>query len=253
MLILGGTSEAAQLAVAVTKRFGSNLKVTSSLAGRTRVPRPVTGAVRVGGFGGARGMATWLRAKRVDMVVDATHPFASKISDNAREACDAEAVPRLVLARACWQPKPGDRWFTVSDLDTAATLLPDMAKRAFLSVGSQRLESFSSVRGVHLVVRLIDPSPAVLSLMDHTVVLGRGPFDIEGERDLLRREKIDTIVSRNSGGAATYAKIAAARDLNIPVVMVAPPAREMGETVESLEKSLRWIETQIALRRGTKS
>jgi len=253
LLILGGTAEAARLASAAVARFGSGLTVTTSLAGTTRTPKPIAGEVRVGGFGGARGLATWLRAEQVDMVVDATHPFARNISENSFKATGAENCPVLVFSRPSWQPKPGDRWRVVSDLDSAAVLLPDMAKRAFLSVGSQRLSAFARLPSVHLVVRMIDPPAEPLSLMDHKVLLGRGPFDVDAERDLLQRERIDTVVSRNSGGAATYAKIEAARDLKIPVVMVEPPVREAGESVESLEGALRWIETQVAVRGGADS
>ncbi len=246
LLILGGTAEAARLAAAARRRFGTGVAVTSSLAGTTRAPRPVAGAVRIGGFGGAPGLAEWLRRENVGLVVDATHPFADKISANAREACAAVKVPRLVFSRPPWKPKQGDRWRNVSGLDTAAALLPDIAKRTFLSVGSLRLGAFAGLDGVHLVVRMVDPPAAPLPLADCSVILGRGPFDAEAERDLLRRERIDTVVSRNSGGAATYAKIEAARELSLPVAMVAPPAREIGECVESMEGALRWIGLQIA-------
>lgn len=246
LLILGGTAEAAQLAEAAVERYGATLAVTSSLAGVTRAPKPVAGALRVGGFGGVSGLADWLR--RVDMVVDATHPFATRISANSRAACVAERVPRLVLSRPFWQRKTGDRWRVVSDLDSAAALLPDMSKRAFLSVGSQRLEAFSGLRDVHFVVRMIDPPVTALNLSRYSVVLGRGPFDVAAERDLLHRERIDTVVSRNSGGTATYAKIAAARMLNLPVVMIAPPPHVSDVRVESLEGALQWIDERIALR-----
>ena len=138
LLILGGTAEAARLAAAAQGRFGTALTVTSSLAGTTREPASIAGMVRVGGFGGAKGLATWLRREKTHLVVDATHPFAGQISNNAREACTSENIPRLIFSRAPWQPKPGDNWYSVSSLDTAAALLPDIARRVFLSVGSLR-------------------------------------------------------------------------------------------------------------------
>jgi precorrin-6A/cobalt-precorrin-6A reductase len=247
LLILGGTSEAARLADAATRRFGATLEVMSSLAGTTRNPASIAGTVRAGGFGGASGLAMWLRRDNTHMVVDATHPFAVQISDNAREACALEKVPRLVFSRAPWQPKDGDKWRNVSDLDTAAALLPDVAERAFLSVGSVRLGAFSGLPGVHLVVRMIDPPQIPVPLANCSVILGRGPFDVEAERALLRRERIDAVVSRNSGGSATYAKIRAARELDLPVVMIAPPAQEIGQSVGSIEGVLRWIGKRIAL------
>lgn len=247
LLILGGTSEAARLADAASQRFGATLEVTSSLAGITRDPASITGTVRAGGFGGVSGLAAWLRRERMQMVVDATHPFAVQISGNAREACTLEKVPRLVLSRAPWRSKLSDKWRNVSDLDTAAALLPDVAKRAFLSVGSVRLGAFSGLPGVHLVVRMIDPPTTRVPLADCSVILGRGPFDVEAERALLRRERIDAVVSRNSGGSATYAKIRAARELDLPVVMITPPTQETGQSVGSVEGALRWIGERIAL------
>jgi len=251
LLILGGTSEAARLADAASQRFGATLEVTSSLAGTTRDPASIAGTVRVGGFGGVSGLAAWLRRDNTHMVVDATHPFAVRISGNAREACVLEKVPRLVFSRAPWRPKPNDKWRNVSDLDTAAALLPDVAKRAFLSVGSVRLGAFAGLPGVHLVVRMIGPPPTPVPLANCSVILGRGPFDVEAERALLRRERIDAVVSRNSGGPATYAKIRAARELDLPVVMIAPPAQDTGQSVRSIEGALRWIGNQVALQTPT--
>ena len=220
LLILGGTTEAANLAEATCARFGDRLAVITSLAGRTRHPAAVAGALRVGGFGGAAALAIWLGAENIAMVVDATHPYAERISANARRACATAGVARLIYMRPPWTAGPDDRWRCVPDLDSAATLLPHIAKRALLTVGSKRLEAFAGLHRVHLVVRMIDPPPGPLPLADYTVALGRGPFDETTETALLRREKIDAVVSRNSGGTATIAKIRAARNLGTPVVMV---------------------------------
>lgn len=246
ILILGGTTEAARLAVALHDRFGTELAVTTSLAGMTRTPRELPGSTRIGGFGGVDGLAAWLRAHHVGLVIDATHPFASQMSANVRRACDAVSVPRLLFVRAPWTAKDGDNWRCVSNLNTAAALLPDVAKRVFLSIGAARLDLFSGLRNVHLVVRMIDPPEGPLPLADYSVVLARGPFDEEAERKLLRDERIEVVVSRNSGGVATVAKIRAARALNLPVVMVAPPVRETGECVGSLEGALQWITKRMA-------
>ena len=247
LLILGGTLEAAELAAATQRRFGSQLTVTTSLAGRTRAPAAVAGAMRLGGFGGAAGLATWLGTARVDMVVDATHPFAARISTNARHACAAAAVPRLILVRRPWVGDAGDNWRCVASLDRAAAVLPDFGKRVFLSVGSQGLRAFSGLGGVHLVVRMIDPPMEALPLEDYRLVLGGGPFDEASELRLLQGARIGVVVSRNSGGTATFAKIAAARRLGLPVVMVTPPPLEEGVRVDALEGALKWIGNQVAL------
>ncbi len=241
LLILGGTSEAARLAQTLSERFGAALVVTTSLAGRTKSPGPLSGVTRQGGFGGAKGLSDWIREHNVDLMVDATHPFAQQISANARDACDAESIPRLILFRKPWRATDRDNWLNVSSFDTAAALLRDIAKRVFLSVGSTHLDAFAGLRSVHLVVRMIDEPKSLLPLADYSVILEKGPFDESAEQELLRRERIDVVVSRNSGGAATFAKIKAARTLNLPVVMVTSPAREVGEYVDSLEGAMRWI------------
>ncbi|MEX2615302.1 MAG: cobalt-precorrin-6A reductase [Alphaproteobacteria bacterium] len=241
LLILAGTAHAARLADAVWARFGKSLAVTVSLAGRTDSPETLAGAMRIGGFGGADGLAAWLRAARVDMVVDATHPYATRISSNARMACDIAKVPRLVFSRPPWAAAAGDRWREVPDFGCAAAMLPRIGSRIFLSIGSQKLDAFAGLRSVHLVVRMIDAPKADLPLADYSVILDRGPFCEAAEIDLLRRERVDAVVSRNSGGTATFAKIAAARRLRLPVVMIAPPPAERGLNVETIEGALQWV------------
>jgi precorrin-6A/cobalt-precorrin-6A reductase len=242
LLILGGTAQAARLAAAIAPHFGGAVSVTTSLAGRTGAPKAVAGAMRIGGFGGATGLADWLRRARVDMVVDATHPFAAGISANARLACAAATVPRLILARPPWRAAPGDDWRRANDFAHAAAMLPKIGKRVFLSVGSQGLRAFAGLADIHLIVRMIDPPLEDLPLDDYMLVLGRGPFEEAAELQLLRNARIDAVVSRNSGGTATFAKITAARHLGLPVIMVASPPRESGLRVETLEGALRWIE-----------
>jgi precorrin-6A/cobalt-precorrin-6A reductase len=245
VLILGGTTEAARLAASLSERFGARLAVTTSLAGRTRTPGSVVGAVRVGGFGGAPGLAAWCSENQVTFVIDATHPFANVISSNARRACDTVDIPRLMLVRAPWCAEAADDWRKVASLEAAAAILPDIGKRIFLSIGAAHLAGFAGLHGVHLVVRMIDPPGDALPLADYSVILDKGPFDAAAERELLQREQIDALVSRNSGGSATFAKIKAARSLKLPVVMVTSPAREDGERVESVEGALQWIADRI--------
>jgi precorrin-6A/cobalt-precorrin-6A reductase len=242
LLILGGTAEAAALA----KQLAADprLRVITSLAGRTRTPAALQGEVRTGGFGGPDGLAAYLKDQAVGLVVDATHPFAARISDNGEQACRAVGVPRLVLTRPPWRAQPGDRWTEVSDTGAAARVLPKLGRRAFLSVGRQGLVAFAQLRDTWFLVRLIEPPDGPLPLMRHHLVLGRGPFDEAAETALLRHHGIDVVVSKNSGGAATYGKIAAARGLGLPVVMISRPVPPPGEVASTVDQALAWIGQQ---------
>jgi precorrin-6A/cobalt-precorrin-6A reductase len=221
VLILGGTGEARRLAERLVERPW--LKVISSLAGRTGTPRRPPGRVRVGGFGGADGLAAYLRDVGIDLVVDATHPYASTISANALTACDRTGVPLRLLSRSVWTPGPGDRWILADDYADAARKIPEACRRPFLTVGRQNLEPFAARRGLTYVVRVIDPPDRPLPLPDHELVTGRGPFTETSERALMTAHRVDCLVTKNSGGDATAAKLAAARSLALPVVMIAPP------------------------------
>lgn len=245
LLILGGTAEALALAREAAARFGAGLEVITSLAGRTARPRRPAGAVRTGGFGGAQGLAAYLESEGISLVVDATHPFAAEISKSARRACDILDVPRLTLRRPPWPRRPGDRWVEVADMDAAAQRLPALGRRAFLTVGAASLEAFADMAGVWFLVRLIEPPAGPLPLRDYELVLGRGPFAVDDERRLMRGQGIDALVSKESGGSATEPKIAAARELGIPVVMVRRPAAEPGETAADVGQALDWIAARL--------
>ncbi len=247
LLILGGTTEAAALAQAAIEAFDDRLAVTTSLAGRTEKPGPLPGAVRIGGFGGIPGMVEFIRAQSVDLLIDATHPFADQIARHAREAAEATEVPRLMLIRPAWRRHPLDRWVEVADVPGAASVLPRVGKRAFLTVGASEVEPFASLTDRFFLVRLIDPPRAPLGLGDHEVVLGRGPFTVAGERQLMRRHGIDALITKASGGSATEAKIIAARELSIPVVMVRRPLPERGERAETVDAALVWLRRRMAL------
>lgn len=244
LLILGGTTEAAALAEAAHRRPG--LRIINSLAGRTLKPTPLPGETRVGGFGGAEKMADYLRQAGIDLVIDATHPFAAEISRNAAEACAGRNVPRLLLARPQWQRQPDDRWIEVDDVEEAAASLPKVGLRAFLTVGRKALQTFAGDAGAWFLVRVIDPpidpSGGVPTLGNCEIIGGRAPFAQADEMALMRKYRIDVLVSKNSGGVATYPKIAAARKLNLPVVMVRRPALPAGPRVESVEDALAWLE-----------
>ncbi|MCX5135545.1 cobalt-precorrin-6A reductase [Streptomyces sp. NBC_00340] len=220
VLVLGGTTEARELAAELTARPG--VQVTTSLAGRVARPGAVEGDVRTGGFGGADGLARWLREHRVDVLVDATHPFASGITANAARAATATGVPAVVLRRPGWQAGPGDRWHEAGSLTEAAALLPGLGGRVFLTTGRLGLAAFAHLSGPHFLVRSVEaPDPPLPP--DTEVLLARGPFTLDDERALLLRHRIDLLVTKDSGGAATSAKLTAARDLALPVVVVRRP------------------------------
>jgi precorrin-6A/cobalt-precorrin-6A reductase len=246
LLILGGTGEAAALARAALARFGDRLQVTTSLAGRTQHPGPIPGAVRIGGFGGPEGLARYLREHDVDRLIDATHPFAGRISAEAQIACELAEVPRLMLLRPAWQRHPLDRWIEVSDIPAAAAIVGRLARRVFLTVGHSDIAAFAAVPQVRFLVRLVDPPREPLPLRFHEIILGRGPFSLAAERHLLQRHAIEALVCKASGGAATEAKIIAARDLSLPVVMVRRPPVEAGPRVDSIEAALDWLAGPIS-------
>ncbi|MFF1396245.1 cobalt-precorrin-6A reductase [Streptomyces sp. NPDC058287] len=239
VLILGGTTEARRLAQALTAGH-PGWRVTSSLAGRVARPLLPEGEVRTGGFGGADGLARALRELQVDALIDATHPFAGTISFHAAQAAATAHVPLLALRRPGWVPAPDDDWHHVNSLEEAATALPSLGTRAFLTVGRLGLPPFASIDDVHFLIRSVDaPEPP---LPPHSeVVLDRGPFTPEGERGLLRTHHIDVLVTKDSGGEATAPKLVAAREARIPVLVVRRPEVPAGvAVVGSVAEAVEW-------------
>jgi precorrin-6A/cobalt-precorrin-6A reductase len=247
VLLLGGTGEARRLAELVADWPG--LTVVTSLAGRTGTPRLPPGAVRIGGFGGAAGLAQWLRTHEVTEVVDATHPFAARISASAVTASQQVGVPLLVLRRPAWQAEPDDDWHRVPSLDAAARALAGLGERVFLSTGRQGLASFAGLDRHWFLARCVEPpeppTPARLA-----VLLDRGPFSLPGELDLLRGHRIDVLVSKDSGGPATAAKLVAARTLGLPVVLVDRPPTGTAATVSTVEAAADWLAGRLAAQAG---
>jgi precorrin-6A/cobalt-precorrin-6A reductase len=246
VLILGGTIEAAGLAhlLAADPRF----ETTLSLAGRTSKPRTQPVRTRIGGFGGPDGLAAWLEQEAIVAVIDATHPYADQISSNAVTACGRLAIPLATIMRPAWQPEPGDTWLTVASAEAAADALGPEPRRVFLSLGRLELGAFTSSPHHHYIARVIDPPEGVVLPRDIRLIFGRGPFDEQAETALLMDEKIDVLVSKNSGGAATYAKITATRRLGIPVVMIARPYKPHGHALDNAESAAKWLEQRLTHR-----
>jgi precorrin-6A/cobalt-precorrin-6A reductase len=246
LLILGGTAEGAALARGASERFGDRLEVITALAGRTERPGPLAGKVRIGGFGGVDGLAAYLAEAAIDLLIDATHPFADSIARHARLAGERSGVPRLVLERPPWRRHPLDRWIEVEDFAGVAAAVARVGRRCFLTVGAGELGAFAGLSHVHFIVRLIDPPKDALPLKSYQVVLGRGPFTLAGERELLRRHAIDVLAAKASGGSATEAKLIAAREAGLPVVMLRRPKPEPGPRVSTVEAALAWLKDQLA-------
>jgi len=239
VLILGGTGEARRLAAALQGRPG--WRVTTSLAGRVAVPALPPGDVRIGGFGGVDGLAGWLRSHGVDVVVDATHPFSTRISAHAVAATAAAGLPLLVLRRPGWTAGPGDRWHRVPDTAGAAALLPSLGERAFLATGRGPLAAFAGLDALWFLIRAVEP-PAPPLPPRHRVELARGPFTADAERALLREHRIDVVVTRDSGGDMTAAKLVGARELGLPVVLLDRPPAPAAPTVATVDEAIRWLE-----------
>jgi precorrin-6A/cobalt-precorrin-6A reductase len=240
-VILGGTGEARELAAHLVDRQG--VRVVSTLAGRVREPRLPVGEVRVGGFGGPERMADWLRTEGADVVVDATHPFAARISESAAVAAGLAGVPVLLLRRPGWSPGIGDDWRWADSLDEAAELLPGLGERAFLTTGRQGLSAFAS-SPLWFLVRCVDaPTPPLPRRM--RLLLSRGPYVLDGELDLMRAHRIDVLVTKDSGGEHTVAKLHAARLLRKPVVIVRRPAVPDVPTVATVDHALSWLDTAL--------
>jgi precorrin-6A/cobalt-precorrin-6A reductase len=244
LLILGGTGEARQLADALAARPW--LSIITSLAGRTIEPRRPAGELRIGGFGGAAGLADYLRRAEVDLVIDATHPYAAAISRHAMEASRLAARPLLRFERVPWRAGTGDRWVEVDSLTAAARAAPSLGRRAFLTIGAKELSAFAGISDLWFLVRLVEMPAEPLPLLDHEVVLGRGPFATSAERDLLRSRGIEVVIAKNSGGAATYGKIAAARELGLPVILLRRPELPAVETAGTIEQAVKWTERILA-------
>ncbi|MEU0095466.1 precorrin-6A/cobalt-precorrin-6A reductase [Kribbella sp. NPDC006257] len=277
VLLLGGTGEARRLAGVLAGEPG--ISVVSSLAGRTVDARLPEGVVRQGGFGGVAGLTAWIKANKIDAVVDATHPFAATMTEHAVEAARDAGVGLLVLRRPGWREQAGDRWIWVSTAEEAARVLPELGSRVFLTIGRQGLGAFAAVRGrttgegsvgdgaggrrvggvgdgaggrrvggvgeggrpgVWMLARCVDAPEPVPEWCE--LLLDRGPYGVPAELELLRERRIDVLVTKDSGGSMTSAKLAAARELGIPVVVIRRPPLPGGvAVVETVDQVVEWV------------
>ncbi|MBM1173711.1 cobalt-precorrin-6A reductase [Microvirga arabica] len=241
ILILGGTTEASALARLLSGR--SEFSPLLSMAGRTSDPRPLPIPTRIGGFGGVEGLIRFLAQERIEAVIDATHPFAAMMSRSAAEACASACVPLLALRRPPWAPQEGDRWIEVGSTGEAVRALGDEPRRVFLTVGRLELPPFAAAPQHTYLVRTIGPIGDALPVPNVIAIQDRAPFNEAAERALMERERVEIVVTKNSGGAATYPKIAAARALGVPVIVVARPEKPRGiEEVASADAALEWLE-----------
>ena len=238
MLILGGSSEASALARAIVGR--THIDATLSLAGRTVAPLDLPIVTRVGGFGGVAGLAAYLAAEHIAMLIDATHPFATQMSEHAWLAAKQTGIPLIRLTRKAWVPGDGDQWREVANMAAAAEALGSKPQRVFLTVGRLQLAAFATAPQHHYVVRTIDPA-GDHGLQDATFIEARGPFSVDDEDRLMRTHRITVLVTKNSGGAASADKLEAARRLGLPVILVRRPG-ERGTAIHSVSEALAAIE-----------
>ncbi len=240
ILILGGTTEARQLAQWLAQR--ADLDVTLSLAGRTASPVPHAVPIRVGGFGGAQGLADYLSTQRIDALIDATHPYANIISENAAAAARKAAVPFVALRRPPWTAVAGDRWIEVGDTRAAVDAIGPSNRSAFVALGRNELAPFALAPQHRYLIRSVDPVDPPLPLPNVIYITARGPFSEADDRALMQAHEIDVVISKNSGGSAAYGKIAAARALGIDVIMLRRPRAPDAAAVETVAEAVTWLD-----------
>lgn len=243
VLVLGGTTEASALARLLA---GKGIPATLSYAGRTDKPRPQPVPTRIGGFDGVAGLAAWLRDHRVTHLVDATHPFAATMSANAVEASRQAGVPHIALTRPAWQPGDGDRWTCVPDIPTAVSTLAGPPRRIMLALGRMHVEAFAAQPQHHYLLRFVDAPEQPPSLPYHTLIVDRGPFTPTGDCALMQAHAIDLVVCKNAGGNGADAKLFAAREMSLPVLMIDRPATPDRTEVYRPEDVMIWLDHAVS-------
>lgn len=237
--MLGGTTEASALASLLAQR---DIAATLSYAGRTQSPRAQPVPVRIGGFGGVAGLVGYLRDRGITHLVDATHPFAATMSAHAVEAAQQTGTALIALTRPAWQPVEGDRWTRVADIEAAVAALAGPPRRVLLAVGRMHVEAFAAQPRHHYLLRFVDAPGCPPPMPHHDLVIDRGPFTIEGDRALLQRHAIDLVVSKNAGGKGAEAKLIAARELGLPVLMIDRPFTPERREAHQPEEVLAWLD-----------
>lgn len=246
VLILGGTTEASAIAAGLAG--APTIRAVLSLAGRTRAPALPAIAARRGGFGGVDGLVRYLRDAGIDAMVDATHPFAAQMSRHAQEAARQAGTPLLAVVRPAWERRSGDQWTAVADMPAAVAALGPLPRRVFLTVGQQELAPFAMAPWHDYLIRSVEPPDPTTLPPRARCIAARGPFTEPDERRLLEQAAIEVMVTKNSGGSATAAKLDAARTLGVPVVMVARPPALPGASVAGAAAALAWLRHQATLR-----
>jgi precorrin-6A/cobalt-precorrin-6A reductase len=244
ILILGGTTEARELAERLAKR--ADLDIVVSLAGRTKSPAPQPVPIRSGGFGGAAGLAEYLRKERIDALIDATHPYADIISANATAAARQSGVPLIALRRPPWRAVAGDRWSEATDVGDAIHRLGQRPRRIFVTLGRTELAPLTTAPEHFYLIRSVDPVTPLLPLPRVSYLVDRGPFGEADDSTLMRAHAIDAVIAKNSGGSASYGKIAAARALGIDVIMLRRPAPHEGPAAETVDEVIASLDHAIA-------
>ncbi|MCB5410670.1 cobalt-precorrin-6A reductase [Pseudogemmobacter faecipullorum] len=243
VLLLGGTTEASALARELAEH---GIAAIFSYAGRVESPKPQPLPTRTGGFGGAEGLADWLQAEGISAVIDATHPFAARMSQNAARACAGLNLPLCRLERAPWRPGPGDLWHQVPDLSAAHALLQGPPRRVFLAIGRQHIGQFRDLPQHHYLLRLIDP-PDEQPLPQAEMVISRGPFSVAEDLALLRAHRTGIILCKNAGGSGASAKLEAARQLQVPVIMIARPELPEALVFHQPDQVIAWLHTRLGV------
>lgn len=238
VLLLGGTTEAGQIARALA---AAGINAVYSYAGRTAAPIAQPLPVRTGGFGGIDGLIQYLTCERITHVVDATHPFAAQMSRNAVAACTHAGIALIGYERAPWLAGPGDDWRPVPDITAAVAALPVEPARVFLAIGRGNLEAFANKPQHFFLLRLVDRPATPLPLPNSAVVIGRGPFKMAGDLMLLTTHRITHVVAKNAGGDGARAKLDAARALHLPVILIDRPTLPERPIVRSIDDMMRWL------------
>lgn len=239
VLLLGGTTEASALARLLA---AEGIPAVLSYAGRTRSPLTQPVSVRIGGFGGVSGLAAYLREQRVTHLVDATHPFAATMSANAVAAAGLAGIPLIALTRPVWVAGAGDAWRHVDSIAAAVAALAGPPRRVMLALGRMHIDAFAAQPQHHYLLRFVDKPAERPLLPRHSLVVDRGPFTAEGDMRLLQGHAIDLVVSKNAGGAGAKAKLIAARNLGLPMLMIDRPVLPGRTEVYRPEGVLSWLD-----------